>query len=158
MYYKSKKQKMNLKAKAIIVLMGVALLSMVIILFVFGAKINRLDKTDELTKYDWEKGLIGTDGKEVRGTIAIRSKGYVPINGLTFDLRDNPGVTYQIFWYDENKVFISSTDELTVDFDLAEMPELAEYARVMVKPMNDPEISRLEIAEYASELRVEWSK
>lgn len=157
--YKSKSvKKMPWQAKAIFVLMSMAVLTMAIVICVFGAKINRLDKTDELTKRDWEKGLIGADGGEIRGTIAIRTKGFVPIDGLTFDLRENPGITYQIFWYDENKVFIEATDELVVDYDMTTKPELGEYARIMIKPMNDPEVSRSEIADYASELAVEWNK
>lgn len=157
--YKSKSaKKIPWQAKAIFVLMSIAVLTMAVVICVFGAKINRLDKTDELTKRDWEKGLIGADGGEIRGTIAIRTKGFVPIDGLTFDLRENPGITYQIFWYDENKVFIESTDELVVDYDMTTKPELAEYARVMIKPMNDPEVSKSEIADYASELSVEWNK
>lgn len=157
--YKSKGAgKMTLKTKALIFIMGLAIIAMAIALCVFGVKINRLDKTDELTKRDWEKGLIGADGGEIRGTIAIRTKGFVPIDGLTFDLRENPGITYQIFWYDENKVFIEATGELVVDYDMTTKPELAEYARIMIKPMNDPEVSKSEIADYASELSVEWTK
>ncbi len=157
--YKSKSvKKIPWKAKAIFVLMSMAVLTMAIVICVFGAKIDRLDKTDELTKRDWEKGLIGADGGEIRGTIAIRTKGFVPIEGLTFDLRENPGITYQIFWYDKNKVFLECTDELVVDYDMTALPELAEYARVMIKPVNDPEVSKSEIAGYAGELTVEWKK
>lgn len=150
--------RMKWTTKVIIFFVALVMIVMTIVLCIFGAKINKLDKTDELSAGDWEKGLIAVDGGEVRGTIAIRTKDFVPINGLNVDLRDNAGITYQIFWYDENKVFLSCTEELVVDYDLAGMPELAEYARIMIKPVNDPEVSRTEIKDYAGELTVEWSK
>ncbi len=157
----AKKQTGTMKwsTRLIIFAVAVVMIIMVIVLCIFGAKLKKLDKTDELSaRKSWEKGLIAVDGGDVRGTIAIRTKGFVPLNGLTVDICDNAGITYQIFWYDENKVFISCTEELVVDFDMSQTPELAEYARFMIKPVNDPEVSSSEIREYASELNVEWNK
>ncbi|MBQ8686112.1 MAG: hypothetical protein IJ514_08075 [Clostridia bacterium] len=151
--------KMKWTTKLLIFLSAVAMIAMTVTLCIFGARINKLDKTDELSaRNGWEKGLLAADGGEVRGTISIRSKNFVPINGLKVDLRDNAGITYRIFFYDENQVFISATEELVVDYDVSQLPELAEYARFMITPMNDPEVSRSEISEYASELTVEWTK
>ena len=153
------KPKLHWRTKVLIYFMVAVMLVLTVVLCVFGAKLKKLDKTDELSpRKSWEKGLIAVDGGDVRGTIAIRTKDFVPINGLIVDLRDNAGITYQIFWYDEHKVFISCTEELVVDFDMTQRPELAEYARFMIKPINDPEVSRSEIQEYASELTVEWTK
>lgn len=154
-----KKAKLKWQTKLLIVSLAVVTLVLTITLCAFGVKLNKLDKTDELhPRKSWEKGLIAVDGGDVRGTVAIRTKDFVPINGLTVDIRDNAGITYQIFFYDEHKVFLSCTEELVVDWDRSQLPELAEYARFMIKPINDPEVSRSEIQEYASELTVEWTK
>lgn len=150
--------KMKWTTKLIIFVVTAVIIGLTVWIAILGARVNKLDKTDELSASDWEKGLIAVDGGDVRGTIAIRTEDFVPINGLNVDLRDNAGIVYQIFFYDENKVFISCTEELAVDFDKSTMPELAEYARFMIKPVNDPEVSRSEIKEYASELTVEWAK
>ena len=159
MYGKQQKPKMKWQTKALLFFMVTVMVVLSIVLCVFGVKLKKLDKTDELSpRKSWEKGLIAADGGDVRGTTAIRTKDFVPINGLNVDLRDNAGITYQIFWYDENKVFLSCTEELVIDFDMTQRPELAEYARYMIKPVNDPEVSRSEIKEYAGELTVEWSK
>ncbi len=154
-----KRPKLSWRTKLLIASLAVVAIVLTITLCVFGVKLNKLDKTDELhPRKSWEKGLISVDGDEVRGTVAIRTKDFVPINGLTVDIRDNSGIIYQIFFYDENKVFLSCTEELAVDWDRSQLPELAEYAKFMIKPVNDPEVSRSEIQEYASELTVEWTR
>ena len=150
--------KMKWTTKLIIFVVTLVIIALTIWLAVLGARINKLDKTDELSARDFEKGMIAEDGGEMRGTIAIRSKDFVPINGLKVDICDNAGITYRIFFYDENQVFLESTAELVMDYDMSQLPELAKYARFMIKPVNDPEVSRSEISEYASELTVEWTK
>ncbi len=151
--------KMKWTTKLIIFVVTLVIIALTIWLAVLGARVNKLDKTDELSaRNDYEKGMLAEDGGEMRGTIAIRSKDFVPINGLNVDIRDNAGITYRIFFYDENQVFLESTAELAVDYDMSQLPELAKYARFMIKPVNDPEVSRSEIKEYASELTVEWAK
>ena len=159
MYGNKNSGKMKWTTKLLIFVVTAVIIFLMGWLAVLGARINKLDKTDEISATTgWEKGLLAEDGGEMRGTIAIRSKEFVPINGLNVDIRDNAGITYRIFFYDEHQVFLESTAELVVDYDMSQLPELAKYARFMIKPINDPEVSRAEIPEYASELTVEWTK
>lgn len=152
------KKGMDWKYKVFMFIVTVALVAITITLFVFNSKINANDRTNELGRKDYEKGLLSAEGGEVKGTTAIRSKEYVPTRGLNVDYVENSGVKYVIFFYDNTQTFISATEELTEDFDAKTTPENAIYARVMITPLYDPEVSRAEIKEYASALLVEWSK
>ena len=150
----------KIKGKIFALIVTLVLVAIIITLFIFGAQIGKLDKTDELSaRNGYEKGLLSLDaGKEIRGTTAIRSKEYIPIDGLHVDLKDNAGITYQLFFYNSEKAFISASSEMAADFDNAQIPVEAEFARVMIKPTNDPEVSTSEIKDYAGELLVEWAK
>lgn len=142
-------------------LIGIAIAVLVIILCGFGMKLNKLDKTDEVSPtFGYEQGLLGDDGAEVKGTTSIRTKKYVTIEGLTIDISEDPSVSYKIFFYDADKTFISSSEDLTVDYDAstATVPEGTEYVKLMITPLNDPEVSTFEVSEYAKELTVEYAE
>ena len=152
------KKGMDWKYKLFMVIVTVALVCITITLFVFNSKINANDRTNELVGRDYEKGLISADGGFVKGTTAIRTKEYIPTRGLNVDYIENSGVKYVIFFYDNTQTLISATEELVEDFDSKQTPENAIYARIMITPLYDPEVSRGEIDDYASALIVEWSK
>lgn len=155
------KAKMSPKVKKWLI--GIGIGALVLILGGMAIKLNKLDKTDEVsTTFGYEQGLLSADdGGEVQGTTSIRTKDFVSLKDFKCDIDEEEGaVTYRIFWYDEDEAFISATQELTSDFDSKadEVPETAKYARIMITPTNDPEVSPTEISKYASELSVEFIK
>ncbi len=154
---KAKGKGLSNKAKKWIV--GIAIAILVIILCSFGAQLNKLDKTNELNPtFGYEQGLLSTDdGGEVKGTTAIRSKDLISVDEFKCDLITEASITYRLFWYDENEEFISASEELTADFTEA-APEGAKFVKIMITPVNDPEVSATEIAGYAGELTVSWAK
>ena len=155
---KKAKAKMGKKAKGLLIGIG----AVVAVAFTIGTtvRLNKLDKTDEVSAtFGYEQGLLGADGSETKGTTAIRTKKFVSVEGLTCDLVSEASITYKIFYYDKDEEFISATDELSADYVAGDnLPEGAEYARVVITPVNDPEVSLTEIATYARELTVSWEK
>lgn len=140
-------------------LIGIGIGAMVLVIGAMGVKLSKLDKTEQLSAaFGYEQGLLSdTDGEEVKGTTSIRSKDYISVDGFTADLKEDASIVYKLFFYGEENVFISATQELSVDYS-GEIPEGAESVRVMITPTNDPEVSALEMAGYASQLTVEWNK
>ena len=156
---KAGKKGMNPTLKKVFI--GIGITGLVLILGSMALKLNKLDKTNEVSAtFGYEQGLIGADGGEVKGTTSIRTKDLITVDGLKCDLAEDASITYQLFWYDEEEVFISASEELTLDFDASTgtVPETAEYVRIMITPVNDPEVSITEIAGYAGELTVEYKR
>lgn len=127
-----------------------------------AVKVNRMDKTDTLSPtFAYEQGLLSTtDGTQVKGKTAIRTKDFISLDGFKVDLKDDASVTYQLFYYNENDEFVSASEELSADYDVAtaSLSGTEKKVRIVVTPKNDPEVSIFEIAGYASELDVEWNK
>ena len=125
-------------------------------------QVNDMDKTDKLNAtFGYEQGLLSTeDGGEIKGTTSIRTKDFVTLDGLTVDIKNDASIVYQIFYYNEDDEFISASEELTADYDAstASVAEDAAKVRIMVTPVNDPEVGVTEIPSYAGELTVEWAK
>lgn len=156
---KRKGFKIGPKAKKWIVTIAIVVLCGILV--VMGLNLNRLTKTKEVSAtWGWEQGLIAADGTELKGTTSIRTKDYVTLDGFKVDVSEDAGITYQLFFYDEEETFISASEELTVDYDAsaATLPEGAEFVRLMATPENDPEVSTTEIAKYAREIVVEYKR
>ncbi|MBQ8291899.1 MAG: hypothetical protein IJX88_05290 [Clostridia bacterium] len=155
------KGKKGLSPKAKKWLTGIGIGVAVVVACGFGIKLSKLDKTNDVSStFGYERGLLDSEGKEVKGTTSIRTKDMVGIDGLVCDLKTDASVTYKVFFYDKDEKFLSSTDELNEDFSATTgtVAEGAKYARILITPLNDPEVSVTEIAGYAAELTVEWSK
>lgn len=116
--------------------------------------LNRQVKTKELTALSYEIGTLDETGAETDGNTSIRTKDYVTVNGLSVTITDNATVTYQLYFYDTDKAFIESTQELVTDYS-GSVPETAEYVKVLITPIADEDgVTFTEIAGYASQLTV----
>lgn len=156
---KRKGFKIGPKAKKWIVTIAIVVLCGILV--VMGLNLNKLNKTKEVSAtWGWEQGLLAEDGSEVKGTTAIRTKEYVTLDGFTVEIGEDASITYQLFFYDAEEAFIEASTELSVDYDAAtaSVPEKAETVRIMITPENDPEVSTTEIAKYARELVVAYSR
>lgn len=118
---------------------------------------NANESTYELTTSKYEIAEIADDGDLVKDSARSLVSGFVRADDLEVEMSENAVVSYQIHYYDEDKEWISSTTELTVDYT-GEAPEDAEYARVEITPLNDNYISLFEKAEYASQIKVTVEK
>ena len=78
-------------------------------------------------------GSINEIGDYVKSDSSIYTKGFIECKGLETELDFDSNVTYQVFFYDEDKKFVSATEELGVQ-DRYDIPETAEYARIVITP------------------------
>ena len=114
---------------ALVILLAIGFAGMAVVL-------NRQIKTVELTSLSYEIGVLDETGAEEENNAAIRTKDFVSVDGLTVKVCKEPTVTYQLFFYDTDKKFISSSDELSADYS-STIPENAEYVKVMITPIED---------------------
>lgn len=146
------------KISTIVLSIAVVLISVVLIGMI--VKMTRSETTKTVGGfYNYEIGLIDdTTGEELSGTSAIRTKDYVTTDGLTVEVKKDANVSYVIYFYDTDKEFLSKTETLTADYDGTAIPEGAEYAKIVITPNNDAEVSWNEINGYQSKLTVTVNK
>lgn len=131
-----------------------------------GGIIIALTNNDKDTKnaggtFAYEIGTLDANGEETRDdTSGIRSKNFKSSKGLTVDLEKNATVTYEIFFYDEDKNFLTSLEQ-SDDYEESELPseaETAAYFKIVITPKADAEVSSTEISKYAKQLEVSIDK
>ena len=146
------------KAKWIITFM---LISILIVSMIFAfVRIDRNEDTKTLGTgvFTYSVGVINENGKVEEGNGGIYTNDYYTVDGLVCDLADESTVTYKIFFYDAEQNFIESTDELAVDYDSANLPDGAEFFRIMITPVDDAEVTFFEIGSYGGQLIVTINK
>lgn len=146
------------KIKWIITFTLIAILSIAVI-FAF-VKIDKNEKTKTLgtNSFTYSIGVLDSEGEYEQGTSSIYTKNYYSVDGLTVEIEKDATITYKLFFYDEDKEFVSNTSDLSLNYDGSNVPATAEYFRVMITPTNDAEVSFFEIGTYAGQLTVTINK
>lgn len=154
--FKKKISKTNLKFIVAFVLIALTAMASVVAL----AKIENKETTKTLGSgsLTYSIGLLDSEGAYEQGTTSIYSKDFESVDGLTIKVDENATITYSIFFFDADKKIDSIQSDLTSDFDSSEIPENAEYFKLMITPTNDAEVSFFEINTYAGQLTVTINK
>lgn len=144
--------------------LGATLLAGLAVILSAGAlvKANRAETTETLGATSFTVAVVEADGcVDEDGVSSIVSK-MIKLDGLKVELVEKSEVTYQLHWYDKGEDYISSTAELSVNFDVSStvIPDEAKYAIVEVTPVDDEdgEISFLEKFEYLDSITVTVNK
>ena len=122
------------------------------------------DKTREISStFGYEVGLLDEEtGRDKSGGTAWRTKDFVSVNELAVDVDEDDGsISYTLYYYDEDKAFLSKGTTLTLDYKGAtdtEMPSDAEYVRIVFTHTNDTDISSSDIRNYTDLYKVSYSK
>lgn len=122
--------------------------------------VSGLANKDEkkLNAFDYEQATIeGGKVSEGEGTLV---SDYFSVNEMTVDIKDDAKVTYQIHFFDEDKKYVSSTEEVSEDFKYeATEGSTIVYARIEITPTDDEdgEISFFEKIEYARQIEVTYN-
>lgn len=116
----------------------------------------------EVKNSEYEIGIINDEGRAEEDMTAIYTKEYFTVVGLNCTLDEKADIVYQLYFYDDEKGFISASEELKGDFNgVAQgMPEGAAYVRIMITPTSDKDgiVAKGEINKYAKQLTVIVSK
>ena len=79
-------------------------------------------------------GGLDENGKFVENNQAIYTEKLIECDGLTIDRDFESTVKYEVFFYDENEAFLESSGSLEGRFTEDEIPEGAEFCRIMIVP------------------------
>lgn len=130
------------------------------LIFAF-VRIDRNEKTKTIGAdiFTYSIGILDESGEYEQGTSSIYTNDFYSVDGLTIEIKDKATITYQLFFFDAEKEFISSSSEgLSLNFDSSTIPENAEFFKVVITPTNDAEVSWTEIGTYAGQLTVTVNK
>ena len=145
--------------KWIITWVLVAMLTVAMIVAFVKIDKNEDTKTIGANSLTYSVGIINDSGIFVEDNkTGIAMSSYYSVDGLTCDLKEDAKITYSIFFYDEDKTFLESAKGLIEDFDGSEIPETAEYFRIMIDPTEDDEVKWYEVNGYAKQLTVTVNK
>ena len=126
---------------------------------IFGiAKLGEVLDTETKTIYPTYSvgGLKTTDGKYTETTDSIYTKEAFECQGLKITPDFDSNVSYEVFFYDSNEQFISSSGKQTDFYE--NVPSFTKYARIQITPLEDDKVSWYETSKYANQLKVEVNK
>ena len=121
------------------------------------ATIVTLDKqieTETVSVWAFSNGALDAEGEYDESDASIYTKDLLTVNGLEIEVEEDAEVTYEVFFYNEDKEFISSSGELSDNYVYANDVEGAEYCRVVITPTDDEEIGLFEKNGYARQLTI----
>lgn len=134
-------------------LVGIGLITSVAALTV---KLNRQTTTTTIGGEAYSIGAIGSDGLYFENDTSIYLRKAITTKGLKCELAEDAKIKYQLFYYDKDGKFISSSAEMTTDFDGVGIPDAAESVKIVITPTADEDgkVSLVEVLAYASQLTV----
>lgn len=104
----------------------------------------------------WSVGALTTQGKYKEAENSIYTKEAFDCYGLNVTLAFENDIAYQIYFYDFDGAYLSSTQSLTTNYKEV-VPESAKTCRIVITPLNDDSISFFEVNGYARQLSIEVS-
>lgn len=136
----------------IVFLLVIGLIGAVISLFVM---LDRQTTVTEIGAEQYSIGGLDDEGAAADGDTSIVTRGTFTTDGLKVELSDEATVTYELFFYDKDGEFISSTGELSADFD-GNIPENAESAKCVITPTADEDgkVDITEVIGYAGQVTI----
>lgn len=148
------RRKIDLIFKIIVCVLLVALIGGVTYAIV---RVAQKDETKEISSLAYKIGALDDNGAFVKNTASIVSKDFISSDGLTIKLQENAEVSYKVYFYDADKNFVSKTEVQSADY-AGTIPENAKYAKIVVTPLHDAEVSIFEMSGYAKQLTVTVNK
>lgn len=148
------RRKLDLIFKIIVCVLLVALIGGVTYAIV---RVVHKDETKEISSLAYKIGTLDDNGAFMKNTASIVSKDFISSNGLTIKLQENAEVSYKVFFYDADKAFVSASEAQSADY-AGTIPENAKFAKIVITPLHDAEVSIFEMSGYAKQLTVTVNK
>lgn len=148
------RKKLDLIFKIIVCVLLVALICGVTYAIV---RVVQKDETKEISSLAYKIGALDDNGAFMKNTASIVSKDFISSDGLTIKLQENAEVSYKVFFYDADKAFVSASEAQSADY-AGTIPENAKYAKIVITPLHDAEVSIFEMSGYAKQLTVTVNK
>jgi len=132
------------------VLFGSLLLSM-------GLRLGKSQSYDALSANAYIVGTLDANGEFAKDGSEFVTEDFITVDGLQINVKENAKLSYQIYFYDENKEFISSTNDFGVSYN-GTIPENAEFFKIEINPTEDTDISEWDIINYSAQIEVKFYK
>ena len=147
------KNRLSNKAKTIIIAVVVA----IGVAAVAGILIGVLGKSSKSVSPGFSRGSLSADtGEFLESDTTLVTKNLIECRGLKVTLDFDNTSDYQIFWYNEDGLFLSCEGR-TDDAFTGQVPDLARYCRIVIYPelAEDVEkISLFSINDYSKKLNI----
>ncbi len=119
----------------------------------------KLDRQTTVTEIGAEQYIIGgldDEGAAAEGDTSIVTRGTFTTDGLKVELADEATVTYELFFYDGEDNFISSTGALSADYNGSAIPVDASSAKCVITPTADEDgkVALTEVLGYAGQVTI----
>lgn len=158
----AKMKKINFKSKKTwknILLIGLACITLIGAIVGLSALFRKAEETTKTINPSYSVGALDhSTGKYVETKSAIYTKEGFECQGLTTSLDFDAVVKYQLFFYSEYDEFIHTTGLLDGVFYSTSVPIYAKYARIVIIPNEDENITWLEKNKYSKQLNIEIDK
>ena len=143
--------------KVMLAVLCIAVIVLVGTVTVLAIQLNRTT-TATLFGTAYAVGTLDDNGKVAESKENIYTKDLISVDGLKITIKEKADVQYKLYFYDADKAFVSASEEwLTADFE-GTIPDTAKYVRVVIDPIEDNEVSVLEVFGYADQLTVTYNK
>ncbi len=125
--------------------------------------------TKTIGSFSFTRGALSeTDGVFVSGKTSIVTEDLFECKGLKVIPDFDNTSQYQVFWYNEDEIYLGATDKMAASTKMVgSVPGAAVYARVVIYPsqidedgkaIKDFEIKLWDIAKYAGTLKIEVAR
>lgn len=137
----------------------IAVIALIICVIALFVKLDRQTTTTTIGGEAYSIGTIDETGEYAEGDTAIYLRNGITTDGLKCEIAEDAKIKYELFFYDKDGEFVSSTGDLTADW-AGEIPVGAESVKVMITPTADEDgkVSIVEVLGYASQLTVTVNK
>lgn len=148
------------RGKFFSMLMTLVVIALVGAVIGLGIKLDRQTTTNRIGGEAYSIGAIDEKGEVKNSELSIYTRDGVSVKGLKCELAKDAKIKYQIFYYDKDGKFVSSSAELTADFNGTGIPATAETAKIVITPTDDKDgkVTITEILGYAGQLTVQYSR
>ena len=155
-----KKQKSS-KVKNFFLWGSIALLAVGVI--GLGVHAIQSEPTKTLNATHYAVGTIDkTTGENADSNLSFRMKDVQTTDGLVIDIKENPTISYNIYFYDADKEFVGVQENLSIDFGAEDVAEGYEYFRITITPNQVDEenvvCTLLNIINYTNQVSVTFNK
>lgn len=142
----------SVKTKTIIV----AVVVIMAILGLSAVAIGVFGNPEKSVSPDYERGKLDANGKYVESNVTLYTPDPIECQGLNVAFDFEHTGEYQIFWYNEDDLFLHSEERTDAPF-VGPVPNLAKYCRIVIYPVleeDEEEISWFGIGKYSDNLNV----
>ena len=154
------KRKINWKSKKTwkqVLVIGLAVITIIGAIVGLSALFRKGEETTKVVNPSYAVGGLTNDGKFLETEESIYTKDAFACKGLDVDIAFENNISYEIFFYNANGVFMEKTGTLTDSYS-EDIPFFATQCRIVITPNEDDKISWFEKNGYANQLTISVDK